>query len=168
MPGQEPAPVVALIEKQADGVALGETEFKLNAILADCEPLWGRVAEDQLWRSLRQRRAAHLPIEELVIGATRIHRRPQGVQLLQLSGGERIFALRQQVIAQPLHIPPRPAITRAVGKAEAVRFIGINERNATRGCFSRGGSPFPLTPALSLGERERGISACWRTCTLRF
>ena len=49
MPGEQAAAVVALVEEQADGVALAEAKLELQPVLANREAFRCCLAQYQLW-----------------------------------------------------------------------------------------------------------------------
>ena len=49
MAGEQPPPIVPLIQKQADGVAFAKAKLKLHAVFQDRELFGGRFPQRELW-----------------------------------------------------------------------------------------------------------------------
>lgn len=69
-----------------------------------------------------------MPRQSFVISAAR--GRAYLLQPLSLFLRERLFALRQYEIPQPVHVPSRPSIARAMNDSECIRLPGIDQCRA--------------------------------------
>ena len=126
MAGQKAAAVVALVQKQPRGIAFVETQLEADAVLANLKPLRRGFAPYQLRRRLGRGRAPHLPRQDFVIRPARGKYFCEPRQFFTLFGAQRLFGLRKQEFSQPLDIPARPAVARAVNHAESVCLLQVN------------------------------------------
>src|SRR5437588_553146 len=68
--------------------------------------------------------------EEFVISPARRTHLQQSLKFMPLPRVGLTSALRQQKIAQPIHMPARPAVARAVNDSIGVRVLRINQRRS--------------------------------------
>ena len=132
---EQAAAVVPLVEEEAVAVALVETEFKGEAVFTHGEALRGCFAEDELRRGLFRFALAHAAVEALVISAAQGELFEPGGKLVRLRGGEHRLGLGEQEVTEPLDLPARPAVCRAVDQTEGIgefrrRFMHVHHRPA--------------------------------------
>ena len=130
MAGQKTAAIVALIQKQADGIAFVETHLVADAVFQNLKPLRRSFAKDQLRRGFGRGGAADLARKNFVIRAARRKIFGEPRQFFALLCAQRRFGLREQKIAELFHKPARPAVARAVNQAKGVCRFRLDDGSA--------------------------------------
>ena len=127
---EQAAAVVALVEKEADGVAFAETHLVADAVLPDLEAFGRGGAGDKLWGRLGGGGTADLAGEDFVINAACVENFGEPRQFLLLRGAQNGFGLGEQVVAELFNVPARPAVARAVNQAAGVRRVRLDDGGA--------------------------------------
>ena len=128
--GQEPPAVVALVEKQADGITFTETQFVADAIFRNFESLWRSVSKDELWRNFGGGGLTNVARQIFVIRAARAKIFCEPHEFFLLPNGERRAGLRKEKIAELFHKPAGPAVARAVDHAKSVGGVRRDDGSA--------------------------------------
>src|SRR5436190_2346280 len=154
MAGEQPAPIVPLIEEQAHRIALVETQFEFQAILAHDERLRSFLPHDVLRRRSNDAAGSSSWRQVTVICASRGVRFHQALQLIAQGLLRGRFTMRQKELCELLNVPARIAIACSVDDPVRISALGIDKSAAqseTRVRCEIGGSgkyDFPAIPGM--------------------
>jgi len=131
MTREKTSPIVPLIEKQADRTACAETECELDAILANDKLLRCAVSQDLLRRA-SEAGFPDVSGEDSVAGAPRRKGFQEIGQPPLLRVTQAPVGLREQEVAEAIHVPTRPVIRLAVDEPARVCLLPINQGRPQR------------------------------------
>ena len=124
MAAQEPPAILPLIKEQSDRITFLKAQCVPEPVFQDHDLLRRHRPQDGPGRYLR---FTDLAGQEFVAGALQRKKPHQLSQPPPLPLRQAAFRLRQQEIAQSIHIPPRPTVRRAMHQSIRVALSRIHQ-----------------------------------------